>query len=50
MRVVRARGDYACWLSDEPDPRDVMRVFPANLMNVRPGASINMRKLASHAV
>jgi putative SOS response-associated peptidase YedK len=32
MPVILAPGDYARWLSDEPDPRDLMRVFPASLM------------------
>jgi putative SOS response-associated peptidase YedK len=29
-------GDYARWLGEEPDPRDVMRPFPAALMRMWP--------------
>jgi putative SOS response-associated peptidase YedK len=29
MPLIIAPGDYDCWLSDEPDPRDLMRPFPA---------------------
>jgi SOS response associated peptidase (SRAP) len=36
MPVILAPGDYARWLSDEPDPRDMMRVFPASLMRMWP--------------
>jgi hypothetical protein len=28
--------DYARWLSDEPDPRDLMRPFPAEPMRIWP--------------
>jgi putative SOS response-associated peptidase YedK len=34
MPVILAPGDYARWLSDEPDPRDLMRPFPASLMRM----------------
>ena len=34
--VIIAPGDYACWLGDEPDPRDLMRPFPAGLMRMWP--------------
>ena len=34
--VAFAPGDYARWLSDEPDPRELMRVFPASLMRMWP--------------
>jgi putative SOS response-associated peptidase YedK len=36
MPVILARGDYARWLSDEPDPRDLMRPFPAGPMQMWP--------------
>jgi putative SOS response-associated peptidase YedK len=29
-------GDYARWLSDEPDPHDLMRSFPTDLMRMWP--------------
>ena len=32
MPVILAPADYARWLSEEPDPRDLMRPFPAKLM------------------
>ena len=32
MPVIIAPSDYARWLSDEPDPRDLMRRDPAELM------------------
>jgi len=28
MPVILAPADYARWLSEEPDPRDLMRPFP----------------------
>ena len=36
MPVILAPGDYARWLSDEPDPRDLMRPFSADLMRMWP--------------
>jgi putative SOS response-associated peptidase YedK len=36
MPVILAPGDYARWLGEEPDPRDVMRPFPADLMRMWP--------------
>ena len=36
MPVILAPGDYARWLSDEPDPGELMRVFPASLMRMWP--------------
>jgi len=36
MPVILAPNDYARWLSEEPDPRDVMRPFPADLMRMWP--------------
>ena len=33
---VLARGDYARWLGEEPDPRDLMRPFPADPMRMWP--------------
>ena len=34
--MILAPGDYARWLSDEPDPGELMRVFPASLMRMWP--------------
>src|SRR5438876_9244629 len=31
-----APADYARWLGEEPDPRDLMRPFPADLMRMWP--------------
>ena len=36
MPVIIAPGDYARWLSDETDPRDLMRPFTAGLMRMWP--------------
>jgi putative SOS response-associated peptidase YedK len=40
MPVILSRYDYVRWLSDwlseEPDPRDLMRPFPAELMRMWP--------------
>jgi putative SOS response-associated peptidase YedK len=36
MPVVLSRYDYARWLGEEPDPRDLMRPFPAELMRMWP--------------
>jgi putative SOS response-associated peptidase YedK len=36
MPVILARGDYTRWLGEEPDPRDLMRPFPAELMRMWP--------------
>jgi len=36
MPVILAPADYARWLGDEPDPRDLMRPFPAHLMRMWP--------------
>jgi putative SOS response-associated peptidase YedK len=36
MPVILAPGDYARWLGEEPDPRDLMRPFPAGLMRMWP--------------
>jgi hypothetical protein len=36
MPVILAPGDYAHRLGEEPDPRDVMRPFPAELMRMWP--------------
>jgi putative SOS response-associated peptidase YedK len=36
MPVILSRYDYARWLSEEPDPRDSMRPFPAELMRMWP--------------
>src|SRR5256885_6906863 len=34
MPLILAPGDYTRWLSDELDPRDLMRPFPADLMRM----------------
>jgi hypothetical protein len=34
IRLDLAPADYARWLSDEPDPHDVMRPFPAEPMRM----------------
>jgi putative SOS response-associated peptidase YedK len=36
MPAILAPGDHARWLSDELDPRDLMRPFPAKLMRMWP--------------
>jgi putative SOS response-associated peptidase YedK len=36
MPLILAPGDYARWLGEEPDPRDLMRPFPADLMRMWP--------------
>jgi putative SOS response-associated peptidase YedK len=36
MPAILAPGDYARWLSEEPDPRELMRPFPAGLMRIWP--------------
>ena len=36
MPLILAPGDYARWLSDEPDPRELMRPFPAGPMRMWP--------------
>jgi putative SOS response-associated peptidase YedK len=36
MPAIFAPEDYIRWLSDEPDPRDLMRPFPAGLMRIWP--------------
>ena len=36
MPLILAAGDYARWLDEEPDPRDLMRPFPAELMRMWP--------------
>jgi putative SOS response-associated peptidase YedK len=36
MPAILAPGDYARWLRDEPDPRDLMRPFPAKPMRMWP--------------
>jgi putative SOS response-associated peptidase YedK len=36
MPVILAPVDYARWLGEEPDPRDLMRPFPADLMRIWP--------------
>jgi putative SOS response-associated peptidase YedK len=36
MPVILSPNDYARWLGEEPDPRDLMRPFPADLMRMWP--------------
>jgi putative SOS response-associated peptidase YedK len=36
MPLILAPGDYNRWLSDEPDPRDLLRPFPAEPMRIWP--------------
>jgi putative SOS response-associated peptidase YedK len=36
MPLILAPGDYARWLSDEPDPGGLMRPFPAGPMRMWP--------------
>ena len=36
MPLILAPGDYARWLSDEPDPRELMPPFPADPMRMWP--------------
>jgi putative SOS response-associated peptidase YedK len=39
MPLIVSPGDYVRWLSDKPDPRDLMRPFPAEPMRMRPISS-----------
>jgi putative SOS response-associated peptidase YedK len=36
MPLILAPGNYVRWLSDEPDPRDLMQPFPAEPMRMWP--------------
>jgi putative SOS response-associated peptidase YedK len=36
MPVILSRYDYVRWLGEEPDPHDLMRPFPAELMRMWP--------------
>jgi putative SOS response-associated peptidase YedK len=36
MPAILAPDDYTLWLSDEPNPRDLMRPFPADPMRMWP--------------
>jgi putative SOS response-associated peptidase YedK len=36
MPAILAPTDYARWLGEEPDPRDLMRPFPSQLMRMWP--------------
>jgi MFS family permease len=36
MPLILAPGDYNRWLSDEPDPHDLMKPFPAEPMRMWP--------------
>jgi putative SOS response-associated peptidase YedK len=34
MPAILAPADYTRWLGEEPDPRDLMRPYPAELMRI----------------
>ena len=36
MPVIIAEADWSRWLSDEPDPRDLLKPYPADLMTMWP--------------
>ncbi|HUI22443.1 MAG TPA: SOS response-associated peptidase family protein [Methylocella sp.] len=36
MPLILAPQDYTRWLSDEPDPRDLMRPYPSGPMRMWP--------------
>jgi putative SOS response-associated peptidase YedK len=36
MPLIIAPGDYERWLSDQPDPHDLMRPFPSAPMRMWP--------------
>jgi putative SOS response-associated peptidase YedK len=36
MPLILAPKDYARWLSDEPDPRDLLRPFPSERLRMWP--------------
>ena len=36
MPLILARADYVRWLSDEPDPHDLLRAYPAAPMRIWP--------------
>jgi SOS response associated peptidase (SRAP) len=36
MPVILASTDYTRWLGEEPDPRDLMRPYPAELKRIWP--------------
>ena len=36
MPLILAPSDYLRWLSEEPDPRELMGPFPAELMRMWP--------------
>ena len=36
MPLILAPSDYVRWLSDEPDPSDLLQVFPAGTMRMWP--------------
>ena len=36
MPVILAPEDYARWIGEEPDPRDLMKPFPSELMTMGP--------------
>jgi hypothetical protein len=47
--VLWLPGDYARWLGDEPDPRELMRPFRADLMRMWPiSMRVNKWPVSSH--
>ena len=36
MPAILPPANYTRWLSDEPDPRELMRLYPAELMRMWP--------------
>lgn len=36
MPLILRAGDYMRWLSDNPDPRDLLRPFPSEPMRIWP--------------
>ncbi|MGB7099825.1 MAG: SOS response-associated peptidase family protein, partial [Xanthobacteraceae bacterium] len=43
MPLILSPGDYERWLSDETDPGDLMRPFPAEPMRMWPISTVNRR-------
>ncbi len=44
MPLIVAPSDYTRWRSDEPDPRDLLRAFPAEPMRMWHVADFNAGK------
>ena len=36
MPLILAPADYNCWLSEEPDPHELLRPFPSEPMRIWP--------------